>query len=189
MITPTCKAPIAFAVLLEYWLGELDAATEERIDEHLLGCGECSARLAELAGLGSGIRTAFRHGLVQAFVTDDFIRRLGEHGIHIREYRLPCNGSVNCTVTPEDELVTARLEAQLGGVTRLDAIFSTSTGGSAEEVLRDIPFNAASGAVVLATKMTQLRAMPSQQFRVRLMAVDQGGERVIGDYTFNHTAA
>jgi len=188
MITPACKAPIGLAVLLEYWLGELDAAAGERIDEHLLGCGECSAGLAELVGLESGIRSAFRHGLVQAFVTDDFIKRLGDQGIRVREYRVPCNGSVNCTVTPDDEFVTARLEAPLGGVRRLDAIFSTSTGEYADQVLHDIPFNPASGAVVLATKMTQLRAMPSQQFRVRLMAVDPSGERVVGDYTFNHTA-
>jgi hypothetical protein len=30
--------------------------------------------------------------------------------------------------------------------------------------------------------------MPSHRQRVRLMAVDASGERVIGDYTFNHTA-
>jgi hypothetical protein len=30
--------------------------------------------------------------------------------------------------------------------------------------------------------------MPSHRRRFRLLAIDENGERVIGDYTFNHTA-
>ena len=57
----------------------------------------------------------------------------------------------------------------------------------APEIYRDIPFDAASGEVVLAPKIARIRAMPSHQHRVRLVAVDANGERVIGDYTFIHT--
>lgn len=32
-----------------------------------------------------------------------------------------------------------------------------------------------------------LRALPAATFRVRLLAVDERGERTLGDYTFNHT--
>lgn len=42
--------------------------------------------------------------------------------MRIREYRLPPNGSVNCTVAPDDELLVTRLEAPLEGVERLDAV-------------------------------------------------------------------
>jgi hypothetical protein len=185
MSGPTCHASIELSALVEYWLGELGEAGEARIDEHLLGCVACSERLAELVALSGDIRAAFRQGTVRAFVTDAFVRHLAEHGVRLREYRVPRNGSVNCTVAPEDELLVARLEVPLAGVTRLDAVSYRST--DRPEVFRDIPFDAASGEVVLTPKIARLRAMPSHQHRVRLVAVDASGERVIGDYTFNHT--
>ena len=186
MTAPACDAPIAFATLVEYWLDELDDAAETHVDEHLLGCGECSDRLNELVGLARGIRAAFRAGTVRAFVTEAFAKRLAEQGVHIREYRIPHNGSINCTVTPEDEVVIARLEAPLAGISRLDAV-SIRSADAPPLIFQDIPFDAASGEVVLTPKIARLREMPAHQHRVRLLAVDAGGERVVGDYTFNHT--
>jgi hypothetical protein len=79
---------------------------------------------------------------------------------------VPRNGSVNCTIAPEDDLVVAHLEAPLADIARLDLIFSGPDG--AFEIRRgDIPFIPESG--------------------MRLLAIDDHGERVIGDYTFNHT--
>jgi hypothetical protein len=186
MTPPNCKAPIEFSALVEYWLGEIDDAATARIDEHLLGCGGCSERLADIVALAGGVRAAFREGSVRAFVTDEFVKRLTERGVRVREYRVPRNGSVNCTIAPEDEVAVGRLEAPLSGVSRLDVISYRSTD-AAEEVFRDIPFNAAKGEVVMTTNIARLRAMPSHQRRVRLVAVDASGERVIGDYLFNYT--
>jgi len=186
MTRPTCNAPIGDAPLLEYWLGELDEAAEARIDEHLLGCSECSERVAEFVALADGVRAAFKQGAVRAFVSDAFVSRLAEHGVRVREYRVPCNGSVNCSVAPEDEVLVARLEAPLAGVNRLDVI--SYPAGTPAEVFRDVPFDAAASEVVITPQIARIRALPSHQHRYRLVAVDEAGERVIGDYTFNHTA-
>jgi len=182
-----CSAPVAFPALVEYWLGELNEAAEARLDEHLLGCGACSERLAGIVALADGIRAAFAHGKVRAFVTEAFVQRLAERGVRLREYRVPRNGSINCSVAPEDEQLIARLEAPLAGVKRLDAI--AYPPGAPEEVFHDIPFDAASGAVVLASRIEHVRMLPSHHYRVRLVGVDDRGEHVIGDYTFNHTGA
>ena len=186
MTASNCNAPIEFAALVEYWLGELDEAAEARIDQHLLGCEECSENLAELVALVRGVRAVFTQGTVRAFITGAFVERLAEQGVRLHEYRVPRNGSVNCTIAPEDEVLIVRLEAPLAGVSRLDALSYHST--DAPEAFRDIPFDAASGEVVLTPKIAYLRTMPSHQHRVRLIAVDSNGDRIIGDYTFNHTA-
>ena len=183
----TCNAPIAFGTLVEYWLGELDEATELRLDEHLLGCGACSAALAEIVALAGGIRTAFERGAVRAFLSDAFVRRLVAAGVRLREYRVPLNGSVDCTVTPEDDLVVSRLEAPLAGVTRLDAAVRLAQDAP-EQVFHDIPFDAGRGEVVVAPSIAHLRTLPSYQHRVRLIRVEPGAEQVIGEYVFNHTA-
>ena len=55
-----CTAPVDFAALVAYWVGELSAAAEAPLEEHLFGCASCTRRLDELAALWSGTRTAVR---------------------------------------------------------------------------------------------------------------------------------
>ena len=104
----------------------------------------------------------------------------------MREYRVPRNGSVNCTVAPEDDLLVSRLEAPLAGVGRLDLVVHAP--GLPDEVKQDIPFDPARGEVVMSANMPQLRAMPSLRLRFELVAVDGEDRRVLGEYTFNHSA-
>ncbi len=66
MSVPSCIAPIPFTALVDYWFGELQQNDEERIEEHLLGCAQCSERLDDLVKLGAGISSAFRSGEVRA---------------------------------------------------------------------------------------------------------------------------
>ena len=185
MSAPNCTTPMGVSALIEYWLGELDEVAGARIDEHLFGCQECGAKLDEIIALAGGVRTAFGQGEIQAVITDAFLKSLAEQKVRLREYRVPRNGSVNCSVAPEDEVVVARLEAPLDGVTRLDV--HSYFGDAQPEVFRDIPFDPVSGEVVLMPRLSQLRVAPSHVHRVRLVAVDAKGERVIGGYTLNHT--
>lgn len=184
MAVSSCRTEIPFPTLVEYWLEELDPRTESQIDEHLLGCGSCSERLGGIIALAGGIRTLFRRGMVHAFVTDAFVKQLAMDGVCVREYRVPRNGSVNCTVRPEDDLLVARLEAPLAGVSRVDAIHS---GDMPASLFRDIPFDAENGEVLLTPKTAYIRTMPSHQHRIQLVAIEGEQERVIGDYTLNHT--
>jgi anti-sigma factor RsiW len=185
MTTSACAAALGDDALIAYWLGELGQAEEARIDEHVLGCANCSERLAGIVRLADGIRAAVRAGMARMFVTDAFVRSAVEHGTRVREYRVARNGSVNCSVAPEDELLVSRLEAPLAGVRRVDVI--SYLNDAQTDVFRDVPFDARSGEVVVAPQLAQLRAMPSHRRRLRLLAVDDSGERVLGDYTFNHT--
>jgi hypothetical protein len=186
MISTSCRAPIELPALLAYWLGELDAESEARTEEHLLGCAACSRRLEELATLADGVRALTREGVVHAVVSDVFVRRLIEHGVRVREYRVPRNGSVNCTVEPEDEVVISRLEAPLGGIQRLDMV-EIGPEGRGQARLEDVPFSVTGDGVAIAQSVDRLRALPASTLRVRLLAVDERGERVIGEYMFNHT--
>lgn len=186
MTIPSCKSPLDWNTLLAYWLGELDPDNEASTEEHYLGCAVCSRRLEQLIALAHGVRAVTRQSGVDMVIEDKFVRRLAADGLQVREYQVPRNGSVNCTVTPEDDFVVARLEAPLEGVQRIDVIHMGGEGTS-ETRQEDIPFNAESGSVVLSTRIESLRALPAATLRVRLLAVDDSGERTLGEYTFNHT--
>lgn len=168
--------------LLEYWLGELDEARELALDEHLFACASCSARLAALVDLGAAIRREFLAGRCTFVTSAPFVRRLKEAGFHVREYALPAGGSVDCTVTPEDDFVVSYLQAPLGGVDRLDLLIDDSTSG--KQRANDVAFDA--DGVVAVTSTAYLRTLRHSQMRVRLVAVQGADERVVGDYTFNH---
>ncbi len=179
-----CASPIDVARLVDYWLGDADAAANDAIDEHLLGCDSCGATLDALIALGHGVRAAFDAGLVGTVVSAAFIDRLAERGLRVREYRVPNHGSVECSVAPDDDFVVSRLQASLAGVTRLDAVSRSAAG---EERRRDVPFDAARDELLIAPKVSRLRGLPASRLDLELIAVDAGGvERSIGRYTLNH---
>jgi hypothetical protein len=186
MTQPSCASPIPLATLLEYWLGEVDEAREAALDEHLFGCGHCSASLQGLVDIAGEVRAAVRAGAVHAVLTDAFVKRLAAQGLRLREYRAPHNGSVNCTVAPDDDLLITRLDAPLAGVERLD-VERLGGEGAVLERLRDVPFDATAGEVVIAERMEVMRALPASTVRMRLLAMAPSGERLVGEYTFHHT--
>lgn len=188
MNATACPRPLPDDTLVEYWLGDLGDARTQEVDLHLLGCDACGARLDALVALADGVRGAFGAGLFGTVVGAGFAQRLAERGLRLREYRVPRNGSVECSVAPDDEVVIARLAAPLAGIARLDLLHGAMPG-EPEARAADIPFDAASGEVILASPVARLRELPDCTERMRLVAVDEAGERVVGDYTFNHRAA
>ena len=183
------------ASLIAYWFGELDAAAEATLEAHYLGCGECSARLAEVEALASGVRRAFNGGLVRSAVSPAFVEKMRSDGVRVREYRVERNGSVNCTVAPEDQMLFSRLQAPLEGVGRVDVVISVASGAATQQWpgapsplrLEDVPFDPSAGEVVMTPSIAQVKAMPAYVMVMRLLAVDARGDTVLGDYTFNHS--
>ena len=175
-----------FANLVAYRLGELDDVTEAALEEHYLGCADCAARLAEIEALGDGVRRAFAGGGVGMFVTPAIIDAFRARGVRVREYRVPHNGGVNCCALPDDEVLAGYLlDVPLHGVDRVDAIVVFE----GEHRFEDVPFDRASGMVVVTPPMRHLRAMPAHRQMCRLVSVEPNGDRVLGEYTFNHSPA
>lgn len=177
--------PFEDGPLVQYWLGELDAAREGEIEEHLLRCTACAGRLEHIVAIAGGIRDLVRTGEVFAVVTDAFVQRLAAHGVRLNQYRVGWNGSVHCSVAPDDEIAIVRLEAPLEGVERLDVLFDVSNGVPHTR-LQDVPFDRAAGEVVVTPRIARLRALPVSTAIVRLVSIEPDGERVVGEYRFNH---
>lgn len=183
----TCKQMLDFAILSDYWVGALAKADQERVEEHLFGCAECSARLEEVVALADGVRKIAQEGSLMMVVSDLFLTRAKESGARVREYAPPAGGSVQCTVTAKDDLLVGRLAANLREVARLD-LSLCDPAGTEQFRLPDIPFEAEAGAVIWQQSISFAKAAPTSSMIARLLAVDeQGSESVIGEYTFNHT--
>jgi putative zinc finger protein len=169
-----------FATLVDYWFGELPASEEAAFEEHLFGCGECTAKLEDLEALGAAVRAAWREGAVRAVISRALFDAMKKEGLRLREYRLQPGGSVNCTIASADDFVVSRLSAPLQGVRRLDLI---TTAGRFE----DVPFDAEAGEVLVCPAPALLKKKGAYTHHMRLVAVEDEGERVLGDYAFSHS--
>jgi hypothetical protein len=167
-------------------LGALDGAEEEAVELHLLDCDECGGRLREVMALAEGVRKIARQGSLRMVVGDVFLERVAAEGLRVRQYAPAAGGGVECTVTAEDDFLIGRLAADMRGAKRVDlCIFD---GRGVEQMrLADIPFSSG-GEVVYQESMTFAKGSPSMRMMARLVGFDDAGvERVLGEYTFNHT--
>jgi hypothetical protein len=184
----TCKAPVAFEDLTAYWLGEMETKEAERLEEHVFGCAHCAQRLEWLSALSDGVRAAVRAGRVGLFVSKRFVEALVQAGLHLREYHLDAGGSVDCTIRAGDDGVLSHIRAPLANAKRVDVLWRVSAGGQeSEERVADVPFDPAAGEVLFLPAAAALKAMPSHTLRARLVAIEEAGERPLGEYTFRHT--
>jgi hypothetical protein len=185
-MTVRCSSPIDAAALSDYWLALLSGPDEEAVEEHLFQCDSCGDRLREVSALSEGIRRLAREGSLRMIVSETFLRRAAEEGRNVRQYAPSAGGSVECTVTAEDDFLIGRLAADFSKVGRVDLCLCNASG--VEQLrLPDIPINRDAGSVILQESITFAKAAPSNKMIMRLVSVDEtGSERPIGEYTFNH---
>jgi len=183
----SCTQPLSGATLTDYWLGILPQGDEERVEEHIFACETCSARLAEVQAMAEGLRALARAGSLMMVVSESFLKQAGGHGLHIRRYDPPQGGSVQCTVTAEDDLLVGGLAANLSAARRLDLSLCDPTGKEQFRLV-DIPFDTESGNVLWQQSITFARGAPTSTMVARLIDVGESGEEtLLGEYTFNHT--
>jgi hypothetical protein len=174
------------ALLLDWWQHDTDEATTDAVDAHLMRCAACGEALDRLLALEEGVRQALRAGEVAAVFNAGFVERLRAQGLRLHEVRLPHNGSAQCMVAPEDQLLLARLAAPLHGVQRLDLEAAPSFAPDAPQRLQDVPFDARGGELLFVPPLAVARRRPAHALLLRLLAVAPEGERLIGRYTLRH---
>jgi hypothetical protein len=180
-----CDRPIDLAALESYWLEDGDPQDVDALEEHLLGCDTCSGPLRGLAALGDGIRRLSQQGAVEVIVTPSYLAKAGQDGLRTREYRVAPGGRVDCTVTPEDDLLVARLVGDFRRVSRLDVV--AEEAGRPARRIEDVPISPEASELIVAQAMPSMRNLQRARFRIRLLSQEPGGEHLIGEYTFDHS--
>ena len=172
---------------MEYWLAALPSAAEEAIEQHLMTCDGCGARLREVIAMAEGLRALARSGSLQVVVSDQFVKHAAETGLRVREYAPPRGEGVQCTVAADDDLLVARLAVDLTTASRVDVSWC-DLRGIEHQRMADIPIRAEAGSVICQQSITWAKASPSATMIARLLAVDEkGDERILGEFTFHHT--
>src|SRR5262249_40221553 len=154
-----CPSPIDSAVLMEYWLATLSSSAEEAVEQHLMTCDECGDRLREVIALAEGLRTLARSGSLQVVISEQFLDHVSRRGLRVRESAPPRGGGVQCTVAADDDLLVARLAADLTTASRVDLSWC-DPGGMELQRMADIPIRADAGGVICQQSITWAKASP-----------------------------
>jgi hypothetical protein len=118
-------------------------------------------------------------------VSDTFLKRAAEEGL--RCVSTPPGGGVQCTVTAEHDILIGRLAANLSGAKRVDLCICDEHGVERSR-MADIPVNSKAGSVAYQESIKFMKDAPTLKMIARLVTFDEaGGERLLGEYTFNHT--
>lgn len=180
-----CRAPLAPPTLVDYWLGDLPAVEAERVEEHLFACDACGGQLRAIVALADAVRRLAHQGAISMVVTPSFLEAASLAGLRTREYVVPPGGRVACTVTAEDDLLVSRMRADFTGVSRLDLLARVE--GQPDRRVEDVPVSPDADELLVAQAMPAARALGHTVLHFRLIARDGADERVLGDYTFEHT--
>jgi hypothetical protein len=81
------------------------------------------------------------------------------------------------------------MRVPLAGVKRVDALQSVDLGEGRVQQWRveDVLFDPDAGEVLYLPSAAELKKLPAHRLRVQLVAMDESGERSLGEYTFAHT--
>jgi hypothetical protein len=124
---------------------------------------------------------------LQVVISNRFVKHAAETGLRVREYAPARGESIQCTVAADDDMLVARLAVDLATASRVDLSWCDPRGVEHQR-MADIPVDADAGSVICQQSITWAKASPSMTMVARLLAVsDAGEERLLGEYTFNHT--
>jgi hypothetical protein len=177
-----CATPIPLASVVDYWLGEHPETDE--LEEHLMACAACSARLERLATIAEGVRRLVRGGRLPLILTSALLARLQTEGVRIRQHRADPGGRTVCTAGPDDDLVTMCLSGDFRAGERIDVVIADPPELAGR--LEDVPVDREAGQIILALPGTAIRPLPAHLGTIRVLAVGDEGDRAIGEYTLDH---
>lgn len=170
-------------LLVEYWLGQGD---DDAVEQHLFSCEHCAESLEWVARFTRGVQDVVRRGNLSVVLTPEFLARLSLEGLRVRSYAPPQGGGVECTVTPQDDLLMSRLRADLTGASRVDAVLCDANG-ALQARLEDILFRPAAGSeIVFNYPLDVARRSGRHVLVMKLVAVENGADRPLAEYTFDH---
>lgn len=182
-----CQAPIPDLTLLDCWARDLsEGSALDRVEEHLFTCGDCSARVQQMAAFGAALATLARQGRVSGMVSRAVLNRLQRDGVHVRMFSLVPGETVPCAVFPGDDLIVTALRADFSGVDTV-TLSVTGSGGSPFGRYEDVPVSGLGGEVFWANPAALIHQMPSM--RLELTLTSAGAARPeLGRYVLEHSA-
>ena len=176
----TCSNPLSSEQLVAYWANDLTQSELDAADEHLMGCGECSQRSAQIAQITETLRE-----LLPAVVSEERLSSLEARGFAIT-YNTMTPGERREVAFPKDaDVLLHRLQGlSLEGAARVDLTIRDERSERVLATAPDVPFNRAAGEILVACQRHYASLPPNTALEVEVRRPDGSCKQTL--YTVLH---
>ncbi len=175
--------PLPWETLVDYWAGDLPAAAEQDVDEHVMGCASCATASARVAAITEMLRAE-----IPPVLTPDGLAALRARGLRIVDNPMTPGERRVVPFPPGVDILLHRLGGlDLGGATRVRFTLSDEATGRVFVDIDDAPFDRAGGEVLVACRRHFDAFPPDTVACVR--ARDAAGRDTVASYTILHRFA
>lgn len=179
-MSAACAAPPAWEELVMYWAGDLEPAEVDRLDEHLMGCGACSAQSARVAMLAEALRA-----FIPPILDHATLAALRTRGLRITENPLLPDERRTVVFGLETDVLLHRLGGlDLSAVERLTMRITVEETGALLHEAPSVPFDRDSGEVLIACQRHFASLPPNIVAEVRMH--DASGAERVARYPIPH---
>lgn len=170
----------AWEDLVVYWAGDLELAAVDRLDEHLIGCGVCTAESARVAALSEAMRT-----FIPPLLDHATLASLLARGLRITENPLLRDERRTVVFPLDTDLLLHRLGGlDLSAVVRLSMRIIVEETGDLLFEDPSAPFDRDSGEVLIACQRHFAGMPPNIVAEVRMR--DALGAEQVARYPIPH---
>lgn len=175
----SCASPTAFDKLVDFWTGELADGEAARLEEHLFRCDECAASCDRLAKLVGALRE-----FIPPVISHAYRDRLLAKGARIRATPVEPGVDARARFSLDVDFLVHVLRADLSRAERVD-VEVVMEEGSRALVFEAVPFDVSSGEVLVCCQRHFQHMTPTDP-TFRLLVVEAGKRRCVGDYLVHH---
>jgi hypothetical protein len=175
-----CASPVAFDALVAYWAGDLASIESEAVEEHLMGCGSCTATSAGVAAVALAIRAQ-----IPPIVTPEIVANLRARGLRIIDNAVKPGERRPVAFAADVDVLLHRLGGlDLSRVLRVDVTVKVEETGDVIFQSDDAPFDRDAGEVLIACQRHFSAFPPNIVFEIR--ARDASRDETVRVYTVPH---
>ena len=176
----TCAKPTPFDTIVALWAGDLTAEETAAVEGHLFACDECAATSDRLGKLVVGLRAG-----IPPVISHAHRDRLVDSGKRIRVTPVEPGIQAHAHFTKDVDLLVHVLKGDLSRADRVDVELVTPEGIT-RHTFELVPFDARAGEVLIACQRHYEHIFPGGDPLFRVLAVEQGRRRTVGEYLVVH---
>lgn len=179
-MTAACSHGVAVESWIDFFAGDLDTETGERLEQLLFECAHCAAEAQRWGAIAGGAGIA-----VPPIITAEALRALENHGEPMSENVMQPGEQREASFPDTGRLLIHRLcGLELSDADRVNLTLSTPSGAPLAR-FEDVPFDRDAGEVIVACQRHFGASFPEHiVFEVERCVVDQ--VEIIAAHTVDH---
>lgn len=179
-MTPTCAHGVTSESWIDFFAGDLDEETSERLEQLMFECPRCAAEAERWGAIVGGVATA-----IPPVISTEAFRALRARGEIMSENVMQPGEYRRASFPKEGRLLIHRLQgAGLEGADRVNLKLSTPSGSPLVR-FEEVPFDPDAGEVLVACQRHFGESFPAEiVFEIERCVADRA--EVVAEFTVDH---